>query len=105
MKEYLIFGGVALVIIAVAVYTILRNNKIRKSGVEADAVISRIEEERTTSSEGGADFTEIYYVTYVDQQGKSVEARLNSAPGRTREGDRVRIKYLPEKPQFAILMK
>ena len=105
MKEYLIFGGVALVIIAVAVYTILRNNKIRKSGVEADAVISRIEEERTTSSEGGADFTEIYYVTYVDQQGKSVEARLNRAPGRTREGDRVRIKYLPEKPHFAILMK
>ena len=42
---------------------------------------------------------------YVDQQGKSVEARLNSAPGRTREGDRVRIKYLPEKPHFAILMK
>lgn len=105
MKEYLIFVGVALIIVAVVIYTILRNNKIRKSGVETDAVISRIEEERMTSSEGGADFTEIYYVTYVNQQGQTVEARLDSAPGRTREGDRVRIKYLPEKPHFAILVK
>lgn len=105
MKEYLIFGGVALVIITAAVYTILRNNKIRKSGVEADAVISRIEEEQTTSSEGGTDFTETCYVTYLDQQGNTVEARLISAPERAREGDRVRIKYLPEKLHFAILMK
>lgn len=105
MKEYFIFGAVAAVIIGVAIYTILRNNKIRKSGVEADAVVSRIEEERTTSSEGGADFTEIYYVTYVNQEGQTVEARLDSAPGRTREGDPVRIKYLPEKPHFAILVK
>ena len=67
MKEYLIFGGVALVIIAAAVYTILRNNKIRKSGVEADAVISRIEEEQTTSSEGGTDFTETCYVTSINR--------------------------------------
>ncbi len=105
MKEYLIFGGVALVIIAVVIYTVIRNNKIRKNGVEADAVVSRIEEEWTTSSEGGADFSEIYYVTYVNQEGKSVEARLENAPGRTREGDRVRIKYLPEKPHFAIWVK
>ena len=105
MEKYILFGAVAALIIGFVIYTVIRNGKIRKNGVEADAVISRIEEERTTSSEGGADFTEIYYVTYVDQQGKSVEARLNSAPGRTREGDRVRIKYLPEKPHFAILVK
>ena len=105
MKEYLIFGVSALVIVAVVIYTILRNKKIRESGVEADAVISRIEEEQTTSSEGGTDFTEIYYVTYINQEGQIVEARLSGAPGHTREGDRVRIKYLPEKPHFAILVK
>ena len=47
----------------------------------------------------------IYYVTYVNQDGQTVEAQLLGAPGRTREGDRVRIKYLPEKPHFAILVK
>lgn len=105
MKDYLIFGAVAAVIIGVAVFTVIRNRKIRKNGVEADAVVSRIEETQSPSAEGGTDFSETYYVTYVDQNGQTVEAQLDHAPGRTRVGDPVRIKYLPEKPHFAILVK
>lgn len=105
MEKYFIIGAVALVIIGVAVYTFIRNNKIRKNGVEADAVVSRIEEVRSTSSEDGAEYSYNYYVTYTSPQGQSVEARLDSAPGHTRVGDSVRIKYLPEKPKFAILVK
>ena len=94
-----------LVIIGVAVYAFIRNNKIRKNGVEVEATVSRIEEISSTSFEGGADYSYNYYVTYVSPDGKTVEALLNSAPGRTRVGDPVRIKYLPEKPKFALLVK
>ena len=41
-----IFIGVAVVVVAiVAVYTILRNKKINENGIEADAVVSRIDTE------------------------------------------------------------
>jgi hypothetical protein len=105
MNEYIIFGAVAALIVGVGIYSIIRNSKIRKNGVEADAIVSRIEEDWTTSSEGGADYTEVYYVTFLDQNGQTVEARLNSQPGHTRVGDSVRIKYLPEKPHFAVIVK
>ena len=105
MNEYIIFGAVAALIVGVGIYSIIRNSKIRKNGVEADAIVSRIEEDGTASSEGGADYTDIYCVAFSDQNGKTVEARLNSRPGHTRVGDSVRIKYLPEKPHFAVIVK
>lgn len=105
MEKYFIIGAVVALIIGVAVYSFIRNNKIRKNGVEAEAVVSRIEEETTSSSEGGTDFRETYYVTYTSPDGQTVEAKLDHAPGRTRVGDTVKIKYLPEKPHFAIPVK
>ena len=103
--EYLIFGAVAALIIGVAVYTFIRNKKIRKNGVEADAVVSRIEERVTHSDEVGTDFRETYYVTFTTADGKTVEAILDNAPGHTRVGDPVRIKYLPEKPHYVVPVK
>jgi len=105
MPSYVLFGAVAALIVGFVVYSVIRNNKIRKNGVEADAVVSRIEEQVSTDSEGGIDVVYTYYVTYAAQDGRVVEATLNHAPGRTRVGDRVRIKYLPEKPRYALLMK
>lgn len=105
MEKYFIIGAVVALIIGVAVYSFIRNNKIRKNGVEAEAVVSRIEEETTPSSEGGTDFRETYYVTYTSPDGQTVEAKLDHAPGRTRVGDTVKIKCLPEKPHFAIPVK
>jgi len=35
----------------------------------------------------------------------AVEARLGGAPRFTREGEQVRIKYPPEKPRYAIIIK
>ena len=37
--------------------------------------------------------------------GQAVEARLGGAPRFTREGEQVRIKYPPEKPRYAIIIK
>lgn len=105
MRDYIIIGAVATVIIGVAVYTFIRNRKIRRDGVETDAVISRIDEQRSTSYEGGADYMEYCFVTYVDSEGRTVEAQLDHAPGNARVGEKVRIKYLPEKPHQAVLVK
>lgn len=103
MKIYIVLGIIAVVVI-VAVLNIIRVFKIRKNGIETDAVISRIEEQ---DSSDGDDYTVvyIYYISYRTQEGKTVEAKLNHAPGRTRVGDQVRIKYLPEKPNHAIIVK
>lgn len=63
MNEYIFFGAVAALIVGIGIYSIIRNSKTRKNGVEADAIVSRIEEDGTASSEGGADYTDIYCVT------------------------------------------
>ena len=105
MEKYLLFGAVAALIVGVIVFNIIRNSKIRKNGVEADAVVSRIEEQESTDADGSLDVTYTYYVSYRTQDGQDIEAKLNHAPGRTRVGEQVRIKYLPEKPKFAILIK
>ena len=105
MLKYILFGAVVALIIGYVIYIVIRNRKIRKNGVEADAVVSRIEEEQTVSSEDGVDYTYTHYVTYRNPQGETVEAKLDHAPGRTQVGDTVKIKYLPEKPHFAVLVK
>lgn len=105
MWPYFLFGAVVALIIGYIVYTFIRNSKIRRDGVEVEAVVSRIEEEQTISSEDGVEYKHTHYVTYQNPNGETVEARLDHAPGRTRVGDTVRIRYLPEKPHFAVLVK
>ncbi|MBQ1820958.1 MAG: hypothetical protein II117_05065 [Clostridia bacterium] len=105
MMEFLIIAGALVFAAVLLIPAILRRNKIQKNGVEKDAVISRIEKKWVDSNEGGSVIQLIYYVTYVNQDGQTVEAQLLGVPEHAREGDRVRIKYLPEKPHFAILMK
>ena len=109
MQGYTLFyvaGGIfiAAMIIA-AIFIVKRYNNIKKNGVEADAVISRIKENETLNDYGSVDHSYIYYVKYTAQDGQLVEARLGGAPRLTRVGDRVRIKYLPEKPKYAIIIK
>ena len=105
MWKTILFIAVAALIAGVAIYNFIRSKKIRRNGVEADAVVSRIEESSSPGNEGGVDFTYTYYVTYKTQDGCTVDAQLNHAPGYTRVGESVRIKYLPEKPHHAVLVK
>ena len=104
MNEYLVIAIIALVVI-VAAFNIIKVLTIRKKGVETEGVISRITEQSTVGGDGSIDVTYTYYVIYTTQDGQEVEADLNHAPGRTRVGDAVRIKYLPEKPKHAVLVK
>ena len=102
---YIIIGVVVIVIVGGIIFTIVRTNAIKKNGIEANAVVSRIKEQENTDSEGFTDTTYIYYVTFTTQDGQSVEAKLGNPPSKIKVGDELRIKYLPNKPKMVIAVK
>ena len=107
-NSMLFYVAVAVVVIAIIVgivFSVRRNMAIKKNGIEADAVVSRIKETESTDGDGNIDTTYTYYVRFQTQDGNFVEAKLGNAPRFTREGESVRIKYLPEKPNYVILVK
>ena len=102
---YIIIGVVVIVIVGGIIFTIVRTNALKKNGIEANAVVSRIKEQENTDSEGFTDTTYIYYVTFTTQDGQSVEAKLGNPPSKIKVGDSLTIKYLPNKPKLVIAVK
>lgn len=102
-----VFIGIFAAVIAVGfVITVRRNNAIRKNGVEADAVVSRIEEHDSVDGDGMIDTTYTYFVTFKTQDGSTVEAQLGKIfQKHYRVGDQFRIMYLPEKTNYAVPVK
>ena len=81
-----IFIGVAVVVVAiVAVYTILRNKKINENGIEADAVVSRIDTDTQTDADGSVSTNETYYVDYQNAEGEIVTAKLGKKNNRKKK--------------------
>ena len=102
---YLLIAVVVLVLAVGAVYTFKRNNAIQKDGVEADAVVSRVDEHENVNDDGHRDVTYTYYVTYQTQDGQEIEAKLGNEPPNLFRGAWLRIKYLPDKPKYVIPAK
>ena len=114
MWMYIIFGLIVALMIGGIIYTTKRNNEIKQSGIETDAVVSRIKENECVDSDGFVTTSYTYYVTYRSMDGQTVEAKLGSGKSVDNrvfgkpwdsdlgEGVKVRIKYLPEKPQYVI---
>ncbi|MBR6918663.1 MAG: DUF3592 domain-containing protein [Clostridia bacterium] len=104
--NYVLLGVLAVIITVGFVITIRRNNAIRKNGIEADAVISRIEEHESTDSDGMITTSYTYYVQFRTNEGSNVEAKLGKILQKNyRVGDQLRIMYLPEKPNYAVPAK
>lgn len=89
------------------VYSFYRNHTIKSRGIEADAFITRVEENERTDSDGTSSTTYDYYVRYTDQGGMMREALLtNTYTYRNLvPGDRLKIKYLPGKENLAVMVK
>lgn len=112
----LIMIGVILLLFPIAILWNRKVNKeINQNGVEADAVVTRVQELTSCDSDGTVSVSHIYFVTFRALDGQEVEARLGSGKSvdvyigggwdkDLREGVSVRIKYLPEKPKYAILV-
>lgn len=114
----MLYAVIAVVVIALAVgviFTAKRNSKIKSSGIETDAVVTRVKENESTDEDGiVTNVTYTYYVTYRTSDGQTVEAQLASGKSfdirvgskvwdqDLHEGSSVRIKYLPEKPNYVI---
>ncbi len=102
--NWLIFAVFAAVIIGGVVYSLIHMNKVKKEGIEADAFVARIDVEESTDSDGMTSTTEKYYVRYTGQDGKQIEARLANPRKGLLMGDRIKVKYLAEKPKYAVMV-
>lgn len=76
----------------------------KRNGIETDARVSRIVEDKKTAN--GADYyRHYYYVTFQTDDDRQNEARLINPKRMLVTGSTVRIKYLPEKNDYAVLTK
>lgn len=108
--NYLIIGIAVLVVFGGGIYTFLANNKIKKNGIEVEAEISRIdieeiEVENDESNMIETETTKKYYVKYKNENGEVIEALLNNPKIGLKEGNKIKIKYLPEKPKNVLRIK
>ena len=72
-------------------------------GKEADAVVSRIEEDIRTDAEAATHTRHFYFVRFTKENGLENEAKLLNPDPRLVTGSRVRVRYLPEKDNEAVL--
>ena len=102
--NWILFGLVAAAIIGGIVYSVMKTNKIKRDGIEADAYVARVDVEESTDSDGMTSTTEKVFVRYTGQDGKTVEARLANPREGLVMGDRIKIKYLPEKQKYVVMV-
>lgn len=100
------FAIIILVLVAAAaVYVVCRIMNIKKNGIETQAVVTRIEENVQSDSDG-ISVSYDYYVRYTTADGQTQEALITN-PGfkKLERGEQITIKYLPQKPNAAVWIK
>lgn len=93
-------------VVAVAAFMAYKIWITKKNGIETEAVVSNITEETTMDSDGSST-SYTYYVRYTASDGVQQEAKIaNMGFKKGPEiGDRIKIKYLPEKPNAAVWIR
>ena len=100
---------IAILLIVAFIAYIFRNYwwwlfRAKRDGIETDAYICRIEKDKRFSD--GAEYPRrFFYVSFLRQDGLQTEARLLNPKGALRIGDQVRIRYLEEKNDCAVLIR
>lgn len=102
---HIILGLVVVAVVVGIILMIVRTNAIKKNGIEANAVLSRINEHDNTDSDGTVNTTYSYFVTFETQDGQVIEARLSNPPSNIKVGDPLTIKYLPDKLKLVVAVK
>lgn len=102
---------IAIIVIGIIIWAVIgvkRDGDISKKGIVADAIVSRVEDDESViDDKESEDFGKIehsytYFVKYRLQDGSEIETRLRNAPVSLNQGDSIRIKYLPGKPDYVI---
>ena len=92
------------------IWAFVVTKKVKTEGFETDAVVSRVELHEWSGGTGDLwaqdSVTEEYYITYANQEGKTVEAMLSNPGDHTfKAGDRIIIRYLPDRQDYPVLVK
>lgn len=93
-----------LAVAAGGIYSLVRRSKVKKNGIETNAVVTKAYIDRIMG-EGFARADPVAYVSYRNQAGQTVEAKLSNPSGKLSAGMQIRIKYMPEKPNYAVWIK
>ena len=104
----MLYVGIAVVVIIIIIgfiYNYKRSKAINERGIEVDAVVSRIKENEGQDSDGNRTTDYEYFVKYKTESGETVEAKLGNPPRFIMEGSQLRVKYLPEKPKYVLMVK
>ena len=102
---YVVIGVIVLVVIIGFIYNYKRSKAINERGIEVDAVLSRIKEVEGQDSYGNRTTDYEYFVKYKNESGETVEAKLGNPPRFITEGTQLRVKDLPEKPKYVLMVK
>ena len=90
------------------IWAFIVSKKVKEEGFETEAVISRVELHEWSGGPDAWDHgsvTEEYYITYTNQEGETVEAMLSNPGDHTfKAGDRIRIRYLPDRQDYPVLV-
>ena len=92
---------IAILFIIIMIYAIHREIKIRKSGIEVDAVVTKTAKMHNEQRVGHYDYTP--YVEYVGDDNQKHEARLN-CNSYFSKGTKLKVKYLPGKYNYVVLI-
>ena len=95
----------AAVIVLGGVWAFFTTRRVKRDGIDAEAVVSCIKESVIENSDGTDDIRRTTYVQYRTLEGKTVEAVLSNPKSDLTEGTRVLIKYLPNKTEYPVLIE
>ena len=105
----ILFGVVLALFVVGGIWAFFVTRKVKNDGIETFAVVSRIEEHVWSGDVSDAAYpntvTEVYYITYTNQDGQTVEALLSN-PGdlKLEVGSRMKIKYLPDRQDYPVMV-
>ena len=90
-------------VLASFIWTYYKIFRVRVMGIEADAVITRMEEHETINSDGlHREYYDVY-VRFQAQDGRTVNACLANSDCSLNVGDWVKIRYIPGKEDYHVM--
>ena len=104
MFEYLFFG--ILIVIAVGgIWAWLRTKKTKRDGIETTAEISRVETIESMDGDGMISRSKNYYVSFRQMDGSQIESLLSNPKKGMEQGQQIKIRYLPESPEYPVFIE
>lgn len=79
--------------------------RVRTGGIEAEAVVTRIEEKERFDADSVVTRYDEVYVAYTAKDGEYVEGTLSNPNGEFIEGERILIRYLPSHKDVPVFIE